>query len=53
MTCTAASHQGAIKEHVASLFRTCEAHPAQARIAVFLLRLRYVLRMFRIKISGE
>ncbi len=27
MTCTAASHQGAIKEPAASLFRTCEAHP--------------------------
>ncbi len=25
MTCTAASHQGAIKEPAASLFRTCEA----------------------------
>ncbi len=27
MTCTAASHQGALKEPAASLFRTCEAHP--------------------------
>ncbi len=27
MTCTAANHQGAIKEPAASLFRTCEAHP--------------------------
>ncbi len=27
MTCTAASHQGAIKEPAASLFLTCEAHP--------------------------
>ncbi len=26
MTCTAATHQGAIKEPAASLFRTCEAH---------------------------
>ncbi len=30
MTCTAASHQGAIKEPAASLFRTCEAHPESA-----------------------
>ncbi len=27
MTCTAASHQGAIKVPAASLFRMCEAHP--------------------------
>ncbi len=26
MTCIAVSHQGAIKEPTASLFRTCEAH---------------------------
>ncbi len=26
MTCTAASHQRAVKEPTASLFRTCEAH---------------------------
>ncbi len=31
MTCTAASHQGAIKEPAASLFRTCEAHPSKVR----------------------
>lgn len=29
MTCTAASHQGAIKEPTASLFRICEAHPVE------------------------
>jgi len=28
MTCTAATHQGAIKELAASHFRTCEAHLA-------------------------
>ncbi len=27
MTCTAANHQGAIKEPAASLFLACEAHP--------------------------
>ncbi len=27
LTCTAASHQGAIKEPAASLLKTCEAHP--------------------------
>ncbi len=27
MTCTAANHQGAIKEPTASLFRRCETHP--------------------------
>ncbi len=30
ITCTAASHQGAIKEPAASLFRMCEAHPVVA-----------------------
>ncbi len=30
MTCTAANHQGAIKEPAASLFLTCEAHPVHA-----------------------
>ncbi len=29
MTCTAACHQGAIKEPTASLFRICEAHPVE------------------------
>ncbi len=29
MTCTAASHQEAIKEPVASLLRTSETHPVQ------------------------
>ncbi len=29
MTCTAANHQGAIKEPAASLFRRCETHPVQ------------------------
>ncbi len=29
MTCTSASHQGAIKEHTASLLKTCEALPLQ------------------------
>ncbi len=27
MTCTAANHQGAIKEPAASLFTSCETHP--------------------------
>ncbi len=27
MTCTAANHQGAIKEPAASLFMRCETHP--------------------------
>ncbi len=35
MTCTAASHQGAIKEPAASLFRTCEAHPVSRYTAVW------------------
>ncbi|XP_042612254.1 ubiquitin carboxyl-terminal hydrolase 20-like isoform X2 [Cyprinus carpio] len=35
MTCTAANHQGAIKEPAASLFRTCEAHLVSTTVETF------------------
>ncbi len=31
MTCTAANHQGAIKEPAASLFQACKVHPGLER----------------------
>ncbi len=36
MTCTAANHQGAIKEPAASLFTRCETHPVGTNMVQYL-----------------
>ncbi len=50
MTCTAASHQGAIKEPAALLSKTSETHPVPPKVKSYWSKILFLITTFSINL---